>query len=145
MRRRPPRSTRTDTLLPYTTLFRSPAFASSSVKRRARSSEAFNCIRAGISSQRSSRRKSVITSHPRPFGLSLSKPRPERSDGASPAAQRSPSTSSGRTALKLSPSRGPPVHFNPLFVGALGEVADAADLAGAFLPHVDAPSLGHVE
>src|SRR3546814_1290750 len=27
MRRRPPRSTRTDTLLPYTTLFRSDAFA----------------------------------------------------------------------------------------------------------------------
>src|SRR3546814_4114347 len=30
MRRRPPRSTRTDTLLPYTTLFRSPAGAGES-------------------------------------------------------------------------------------------------------------------
>src|SRR3546814_12336372 len=35
MIRRPPRSTRTDTLFPYTTLFRSPSFLSSGCWRRA--------------------------------------------------------------------------------------------------------------
>src|SRR3546814_8814020 len=33
MKRRPPRSTRTDTLVPYTTLFRSPRFARTAVDR----------------------------------------------------------------------------------------------------------------
>src|SRR3546814_3287929 len=36
MRRRPPRSTRTDTLFPYTTLFRSPAVHADRQSRRAR-------------------------------------------------------------------------------------------------------------
>ncbi len=37
-----------------------PAFASSAMNNRAKSSLAFTCIRAGISSENSSRRKSVI-------------------------------------------------------------------------------------
>src|SRR3546814_15488441 len=40
MIRRPPRSTRTDTLFPYTTLFRS--------RRRARSAGSINCAAVGV-------------------------------------------------------------------------------------------------
>src|SRR3546814_3221762 len=87
MRRRPPRSTRTDTLFPYTTLFRSTA---SAVRCLARSGG--SAIRRKRRDGRSSQRPS-----PNPFVLSWSKHR----SFFLPAIQDkdSPSTSSGRTEI----------------------------------------------
>src|SRR3546814_13728019 len=48
MIRRPPRSTRTDTLFPYTTLFRSNANLASVLVRLARLGEGLLLLRAGV-------------------------------------------------------------------------------------------------
>src|SRR3546814_12030354 len=47
MLRRPPRSTRTDTLFPYTTLFRSERQASDPERRRVVTPEAFDPLNVG--------------------------------------------------------------------------------------------------
>src|SRR3546814_2376013 len=64
MRRRPPRSTRTDTLFPYTTLFRSFATATSAPRVRRQS----RCSEAQPSSTRASRQSAGKHSASRPRG-----------------------------------------------------------------------------
>src|SRR3546814_21128734 len=54
MKRRPPRSTRTDTLFPYTTLFRSESEAGERPPCCSQSRAAASCSRPGYSSPRSS-------------------------------------------------------------------------------------------
>src|SRR3546814_15311709 len=55
MIRRPPRSTRTDTLFPYTTLFRSPDAVGTSISRRVRPVPG-HAVRAGAGSRRAGAR-----------------------------------------------------------------------------------------
>src|SRR5205085_210017 len=94
----------------------SPASASCSPNKRARSARALSCIRAGISSERSSRRKSATTDPPRP--------------GEDRCGQ---------------PSCRPPVFLHPGLAGAFGELADAADIGLAFGDRDHAARLQGVE
>src|SRR3546814_1043538 len=58
MIRRPPRSTRTDTLFPYTTLFRSPSASASSTERSFSSSEERSGTSERSSSSKAAQRRS---------------------------------------------------------------------------------------
>src|SRR3546814_3968687 len=65
MLRRPPRSTRTDTLFPYTTLFRSRFAAAAAVQDQCNSQQASDLIRIATSSRKLAQiRRCVVRSNP---------------------------------------------------------------------------------
>src|SRR3546814_3702520 len=80
MIRRPPRSTRTDTLFPYTTLFRSPRSGGLHVARAGR-----GCADAGHRAARRRRADAPATGQRRPTAP-LSRVRGEIGDGPHPAS-----------------------------------------------------------
>src|SRR3546814_14461861 len=87
MIRRPPRSTRTDTLFPYTTLFRSTSSSRISVMRAAACSRrGSTASRTSAASCRASRRGCATPSAPRPSTTSTSTRR-RRSAISAPAAR----------------------------------------------------------
>ena len=86
-----------------------PALASSAANSRARSSRALSCIRAGISSERSSRRKSVICVLPGRSGAARSRAIARDAPCERELAGPSPRGEDGVAR----PSRRPPVLVHP--------------------------------
>src|SRR3546814_5189830 len=81
MIRRPPRSTRTDTLFPYTTLFRSPISATRCLPTRTRtartrcSTSTVSCVRASRSEEHTSELQSLMRISYAVFCLTKKTPR----------------------------------------------------------------------
>src|SRR3546814_15331568 len=111
MIRRPPRSTRTDTLFPYTTLFRSPVRGAVAARRimgdaaRDRDAAAFGVRRGAGRTAREPGRGVAAASRDRPRRMA---DRGERAARALAGARRSEERRVGKECVSTGESRWPP-------------------------------------